>query len=171
MTPTAETWKPVVGYEGVYEVSDKGRVRSLDRAILHKNGMVQRRKGKIIQLARMRSGHFKAALSRDGETTRVYVHRLVVEAFIGDYPEGTETLHVDGNPANNHVSNLRVGDRSENVFDLVKHGNHAQARKTHCAQGHPYSEENTRWIKGKWRECKTCRKEIKARYLARKRAV
>lgn len=166
--PTPERWRHVVGYEGLYEVSDHGRVRSVDRDILHSSGMVQHRRGKMLSLSRMRSGHLKAALSRSGETNRVYVHRLVMAAFVGPCPADMEVRHCNGDPANNHVSNLRYGERSENVLDMVEHGTHVQARKTHCAQGHPYSPENTRPVRGKWRECKTCRREAKARYLARK---
>lgn len=168
--PTNEQWRDIPGWEGLYQVSDLGRVRSLDRPVIHKNGMIQNRQGKLLRFAVMQRGHLRVSLSRDGKTVRKYVHQLVVESFIGAFPEGTETLHADGDPANNHVSNLRAGSRSENVLDMVSHGDHVQARKTHCAQGHPYSPENTRLVKGKWRECKTCRRATKARYLSRQKS-
>lgn len=71
------------------------------------------------------------------------VHRLVMEAFVGPCPEGLEVLHWDDNPANNHLSNLRYGTRSENVKDRVRNGIHHFASRTHCLRGHEFTLENT----------------------------
>lgn len=100
-----ESWKPIVGYP--YEVSDRGRVRSLR---------------KIRALNRHRDGHIQVTLHRDGERKTFYVHTLVLEAFVGPRPEGLQCCHRDGNPKHNWASNLRWGSPSENYGDRRRHG-------------------------------------------------
>ncbi len=170
---TAERWRPVVGYEGLYEVSNLGQVRSLDyvdvRGRLWRGGSRKSRPN-------VRSGHPQIPLRRHGEKGMAYVHRLVLEAFVGPAPEGMEACHNDGNPTNNALSNLRWASRAENNLDRVRHGTHNNTRKTHCPQGHPYDEANTyvNPARGKngFRMCRAC---ISARsrrtYLAKKEAA
>ncbi len=101
-------WLPVVGYETSYEVSSCGQVRSLDRFVNQSHpGSTKKRlwKGKILKqtLASTR-GYLQVNLSFDGETRKVYVHRLVAEAWLS---ERNETVnHKDGNKLNNNVENL-----------------------------------------------------------------
>lgn len=87
-----------------------------------------------------------------------YIHRLVLEAFVGPCPDGMEALHSDGNKTNNNVDNLRWGTPSENNRDIVKHGRHRNARKTHCPSGHALSPKNTPdWYKKRGRRgCLAC---------------
>ena len=152
-----EEWRPVVGWEGLYEVSDQGRVRSSDRTVHCKNGRTRRYKGRVLKLWKNSKGYLQVSLYGKGETKKL-VHRIVLEAFVGDCPEGLETLHIDGNPANNHVGNLKWGTSSENTLDTVNHGTHRQARKTHCLRGHkliPGNLRKSQEAKG-WRECLAC---------------
>jgi hypothetical protein len=72
-----------------------------------------------------------------------YVHQLVMEAFVGPRPEGMEVCHFDGDPANNHLANLRYDTRRANNLDRVRHGTHQMANRTHCPHGHAYTPENT----------------------------
>lgn len=138
-----ETWKPIAGYEGSYEVSDHGRVRSLDRIVTGANGIPMRISGRIRRPGtHIRSGHKQIILRANGELFGRFVHRLVLEAFVGPCPEGMECCHNDGNPANNRLENLRWGTRSENVQDMLMHGTHAATKKTHCPQGHPLKRPN-----------------------------
>ena len=130
-----ETWKPVVGWEELYEVSDQGRVRSVDRTIHYKDGQTRRHKGRVLKPWKNRKGYLQVSLYGEGRTNK-FVHRIVLEAFVGDCPEGLETLHIDGNPANNHVGNLKWGTSSENSLEQVRHGRHHWANKTHCSLGH-----------------------------------
>lgn len=104
-----------------------------------------------------RTGHLRV----DINGTRHYVHQLVAELHIGAGKPGQEVRHLDGNPANNHVSNLAWGTRSENVLDAVRHGTYrnANAEKTHCPQGHEYTALNTYTCPRGKRRCRTCRKE------------
>ena len=104
-----EIWKPVVGHEGAYEVSDLGRVRSLSRCIKRtRNGKCEEvlRKGRVLRPDECHGGHLQVTLS--GRKKRP-VHQLVAEAFLGLKPEGCRVLHRDGNPANNCVYNLYWG--------------------------------------------------------------
>jgi DNA-binding XRE family transcriptional regulator len=115
-----EQWRPVVGYEGRYEVSDLGRVRSLAN---------KRRKSELIlkQATHVKSGHLLVNLTDthlDGRwrQTSHYVHALVLTAFSGACPVGLEGCHNDGDPANNALSNLRWDTREGNQADRVTHG-------------------------------------------------
>lgn len=117
-----EVWKPVVGHEGCYEVSNLGRVRSVNRAVwvdayVDRNGRkraaaTRHYVGKMLRPGPMASGHLSVAI---GKGNSRQVHQLVLEAFVGLCPEGHEVLHLDHNPANNKLSNLKYGTRSENI--------------------------------------------------------
>jgi len=167
---TMETWLPIAGYPD-YEVSDQGRVRSLDRYVKFANGSGRTALGLILKPWK-HMGDYQAVGLRPTKK-RFLIHALVLEAFVGPRPEGMVCCHIDGNPANNHVSNLRWGSYSENNHDLVRHGTHFQARKTHCLQGHEYTDENTRTYTNRgWEErvCTTCERDYSKAYKARKRA-
>lgn len=151
---TEEEWRSVVDYEGLYEVSNLARVRSLDRVDIAGRNI----KGRVMKLRLNRTGYWIVPLFKDGKRKMCTVHRLVAKAFIGPAPEGkTLVLHGDGDSQNSVVSNLRWGDQSENLQDAVRHGTHAETRKTHCPQNHEYTEENTAWYVKGGRQCKTCR--------------
>jgi hypothetical protein len=118
-----EVWKSVVGFEGEYEVSNLGRLRSLPRIRIYLfRGKIARRfyPGKVQKPQQQRSGHLRVKLRRKHGARQV--HRLVLEAFVGPQPNMQETLHCDGNPTNNRIDNLRWGTRAENVADAIRHG-------------------------------------------------
>lgn len=139
-----EEWRPVVGWEGLYEVSSHGRLRNLKFA-------------RIVKGSPNATGHLVTRLWRDGKPTHAQIHRLVCEAFHGPAPEGKPlVLHWDDNPGNNTAMNLRWGDLSDNQRDSVRNGTHVNTKKTHCLEGHPLSEENTYNLSSGRRECKTC---------------
>jgi hypothetical protein len=157
-----EKWIDVVGYEGKYEVSDAGRVRSVPRP---------RAKGGPLAMPPDFHGRAHVTLHKDGKQKVHHVHRLVAEAFFGPLPPGCETRHLDGNPLNNAASNLLYGTRSSNQRDAVEYGSHPSARKTHCPQGHPYDEINTYVDRTGCRHCRTCRSEQMRQYNERQRAL
>ena len=105
-----ETWKAIPGYEGRYEVSDQGRVRSFRRVA----------NGQLLRPGRMPQGHLSVALGRGNSQC---VHKLVLLAFVGPAPDKHECCHNNGNPADNRLENLRWGTRSENNTDAVVHHN------------------------------------------------
>lgn len=133
-----ERWLPVVGWEGIYEVSDHGNVRSLDR----QNAAGRRTKGQPMKTFNDGTDHLQLVLAGRGKPARRFVHRLVLEAFVGPCPEGQEGCHGDGNGLNNHLSNLRWDTRSANKLDEVRHGVHPFARRTHCPRNHPLVAPN-----------------------------
>jgi len=112
-----ETWKPVVGYEGLYEVSDRGNVRSMGRITAGR-----RLRGRTLRPGRWKGGHLFVVLWKDGQARNRAVHSLVAEAFLGPRPEGHEVCHTDGDSTNNRPENLRYDTRKGNVADMVKHG-------------------------------------------------
>lgn len=126
-----EVWKSIPGYEGIYEVSDLGRVRSLDRIVEHLGGE-RRVEGRIRKLTANSDGYLGVNLCKDGSTRRKRVHRIVLEAFVGPPEDGQECCHNNGDPADNRLENLRWGTAVENAKDKRKHGSMYQLNKTHC---------------------------------------
>jgi len=116
-----EEWRPVVGYEGLYEVSSHGRVRTL-------GGGKARTHGRILRATSGTTGYLRVALSAANVARTRKVHRLVAEAFLGAPPPRAYVLHHDGNPQNNRVENLRYGDARQNLADAIRHGAWEPAR-------------------------------------------
>ena len=160
---TKEVWKPVKGYEGSYEVSDLGNVRSLDREVEKSNGQVYRCRGKELAKIPEVGGYLRVGLYIKGKISKLLIHRLVLEAFVGECPEGMETRHLDGDPTNNRLSNLVWGTSQENTWDIVAMGNHRCARQTHCSRQHPLKGSNLHKHKRR-RICKACRQAYLALY-------
>ena len=147
-------WAPIPGYEGLYEVSSAGEVRSLDRVQQYAT-YTRTLKGKLLK-PRANKKHYKVMLSdRNFQRKDLLVHRLVLLAFIGPAPQGTEACHRDDNGKNNNLDNLYWGTRSDNVRDQVKNTLHYNAGKDHCGRGHPYSGKNL-MKNGKRRQCVIC---------------
>ena len=137
-----EIWKDVPGYEGQYQVSDQGRVRSLDRTIsqMSRYGTLYLKdiKGVMLRPGRMPAGHMSVSLGRNNSQC---VHKLVLLAFVGPAPEGHECLHGNGDPSDNHIENLRWGTRGDNIRDAIRHGTWmTPARKAALDKGRA-----TRW--------------------------
>lgn len=143
MTPTREEWQPVVGYEGAYEVSDHGRVRSVDRVIIDSRGRRQPWTGRVRKLRKNRLGRWTVGL-RDEQRKwhNLQVAPLVLAAFVGPRPSGLECCHNNGISTDDRLVNLRWDTRSSNMLDKVKHGTHHNAIKTHCLRGHPLASHN-----------------------------
>lgn len=114
-----EIWKSVVGYEGQYEVSSLGNVRSLDRYVKTKNGDSKRFvKGVLMKPQKVGVGYYQVKIA--GKTR--YVQQLVAESFLGFNKDSKyEVHHIDYNKANNSVENLMVVSRSYNVSDSFRH--------------------------------------------------
>lgn len=150
-----ESWLPVPGYEGLYEVSELGAVRSMRRTIASPR-CVRRYAGVLLRPSTSPSGYLRVRLSRDGVSKSRTIHSLVLEAFVGPRPEGMVACHRDDDKANNSRVNLRWDTASANAVDRVRNGHDGQATKTHCKRGHEYTAENTYRSK-KGRDCRKCR--------------
>lgn len=120
-----EKWKPIPNFEGFYEASSLGRIRSVDRWCNHsryKNGL-QHRQGRLISPGRSsKYGHLKVKLCSNGKCVSRHVHQLILETFVGPKPAGNEVRHLNGIADDNRLENLAYGTRQENADDAKKHG-------------------------------------------------
>lgn len=127
MDQSIERWLPVVGWEGLYEVSDQGRVRSLDR-------VAPAVKGKILKPASHHSGYKHVILRNCGRNATCNIHVLVLTAFAGPRPDGAHCAHGDGDRSNNVASNLRWATAEENAADRDAHGTTVRGGRHHKAR-------------------------------------
>ncbi len=110
-----EEWRPIKGYEGLYEVSNMGRVRSLDRVVKDRWGNNRIREGKIMSLNKKKHGYFHVNLYDKNSIRKTYaVHRLVAMTFIPNPNNLPQINHKDENPGNNSVGNLEWCDSKYN---------------------------------------------------------
>lgn len=178
MVIASERWAPVPGFEGRYEASDMGRVRSLDRIIETRNGSrwkpgepgvpgIRRLKGRVLKPGRLGSAHLHVVLEGGVDRT---VHSLVLDSFVGPCPPGMMARHLNDDPSDNRLENLCWGTRSENSHDAVANGHHWQVNKTHCARGHEFSGDNL-IVTDRRRACRECANRRNRGYTARKRAL
>jgi hypothetical protein len=143
-----DRWLPVVGFEGYYEVSDRGHVRSVGRTVTRRNGSPIPVRSRVLKPFRM-GGHLAILLERHPVRRRARVSNLVLEAFVRPRRDNTAARHKDGDIDNNALSNLSWGSLK---------GRNASAKKTHCPEGHEYTLANTYVIPSTGgRMCRTCR--------------
>jgi hypothetical protein len=130
-----ELWLPVVGYEGLYEVSDCGRVRSLPHTVWHtKNrygvGSLMRKPGKLLRQSRCGMyGYLGVALHKDYKQKTLLTHKLVADAFLGPRPEGLVVMHGEAGKQCNVLANLSYGTYSQNSRDRVRDGTHDRGER------------------------------------------
>ncbi len=142
---TDERWRAVPNYEGLYEVSSAGTVRSVDRVVHYESGRVVRWTGRTLVQTMRPDGHVQVTLAHPLRGHRQSkVHAIVASAFLGPRIDGDVIRHLDGLSTNNTVENLAYGSQSENAFDSVRHGTHPQSRKAHCPRGHRLCDPNLR---------------------------
>lgn len=133
-----ERWLLIPGHDG-YEVSNLGRVRSLDRWVVGARGRDQRKRGRLLKLGLNKSGYFRTQLAYQ---KKFLVHHLVLLAFVGPRMNGLHGLHNNGNPQDNRSVNLRWGTPEDNMADKVLHGTNHELNKTHCPRNHPLTGDN-----------------------------
>jgi hypothetical protein len=169
-TAVTEQWLPVVGFENYYEVSDLGRVRSLDRVVRRGNGLWHHH-GVILkaiwQGSRPARRRLIVNLSVNNVMYSRLVHLLVLEAFVSIRPVGSQGCHNSGDPSDNRVSNLRWDTPSANARDAIQHGTHTSASKSECINGHLLRAPNLRPYKT--RVCLACGRARANQKYARKR--
>lgn len=133
-----ERWKPIRGYEKLYEVSDHGRVRSFDRFVEFQqiqNGkicaMSRIQRGRLLKPVELPLGYQQVTLYlADKSRKRDLVHRLVADAFVSGRSElKSKVLHKDDTPSNNHYRNLKWGTSKHNSEDMVNKGRSARGEK------------------------------------------
>lgn len=143
-----------------YEVSDQGRVRSLDKH----DGRGRFWPGRILsqspsgQMGYMMVGLHSGGVKHGGVKRLRTVHLIVLESFVGPRPAGMWGRHCDGNHLNNSRTNLEWATPRRNALDTLEHGHHHDANKTHCPRNHPLEEPNlvpSQWRRGV-RSCWAC---------------
>lgn len=141
-------WRAIPGYEGKYEASSDGRIRSLDRVIV-----VHRRSGSYLRPWRGRTlktdiddkGYERLGLyGADGTAAHIHVHILVALAFLGPRPAGMQVCHNDGVSLNNRLQNLRYDTPKGNVADTYIHGTVCRGERSGMAK---LDEGAVRWIR------------------------
>ncbi|WP_204236170.1 NUMOD4 motif-containing HNH endonuclease [Mammaliicoccus sciuri] len=123
-----EIWKAIPGYEGHYEVSDLGRVRSVDKEVDNGKGRYFK-KGRVLKQSISNKGRPVVSLCKNRKKYTKHTHSLVALAFIGERPEGYDVCHIDGNVLNNKLSNIRFDTRSQNQIDIYRYGNKSSSGK------------------------------------------
>lgn len=116
-----EIWKVVIGYEGFYEVSSIGKIRSKDRYVNATNGSTQLKKGIILKSPIDKYGYHKIKLSKYGKVKDFTVHRLVALNFVKNIFNKPQVNHKDGNKLNNKVDNLEWMTISEQSIHAYKY--------------------------------------------------
>lgn len=176
-----EEWRIIPGYEGYYEASSCGRIRSIDRTVTNSLGRHSRIRGQILRpfLRSKRVRYPTVRLYRDGVSRKRSVHSLVLLAFVGPPPAGLEIRHLNGNSTDSRLANLVYGTHAENMLDAAEHGTMRRSggiprrivRKIRpqsdlCPKGHRYQS-----IRAPGAECRTCATERMRRWRAARRSV
>lgn len=134
-----EIWKDIPSLEGYYQVSNFGRVRSLDRYVNNSRGGKRFIKGKLKKTPPSARGYIRLNLYKKGKVYRFSLHRLVYSLFIGKLIEGLFIDHIDGNPSNNNLSNLRQVTPSQSSF------NTRPIKGTSKYKGVSYKSDRNKW--------------------------
>ena len=127
---TDETWKPVEGFNGRYEVSDLGRVRSYDAARFMEAVLAGHEPPKMIRALHTASNGYKTiSFTIGGVTKTVHIHVLVCLTFLGPRPDGYHAGHRNGDKEDNRLANLRWVTPAENNADKLLHGTHGRGAR------------------------------------------
>jgi hypothetical protein len=114
-----EIWKDIVGYENIYQCSSFGNIKSICRVTIDKNGFEKKIKNRILKPLSQKSGHLHVALCKNGKVKTCLIHRIIGSSFLEKNNEDESQIrHLDGNPKNNNVKNLKWGTRSDNSCDM-----------------------------------------------------
>lgn len=116
-----QSWKDIKGFEGVYQISNSGIVRSLDRYLPYKQG-TKFNKGSVRLQAKNNCGYLRVGLSKNKKQKHFIVHRLVAQAFIPNPNNLPQVNHIDGDKTNNHVNNLEWSSGQYNIDHSIATG-------------------------------------------------
>jgi len=166
-----EKWLPVKGYEGLYEVSSHGRVKSLERTVIKHSKFGEQFayivKEKILKQSINRVGYFAVSLHNNKMKT-IVVHKLVCEAFIGECQKGYEICHRDSNKLNNCLENLRYDTSLNNKQDMKLNETWPSREKSHY---HKLTESEVQEIYSLLKNTSIHRKEIGEMYSVHKDTI
>ena len=156
----AEIWKDVVGYEGLYQVSDKGQIKSLKRYRNNGNGKYLQ-KEKILKSYIGKNGYCIVDLYKNGKRKKCLLHRLVAEAFIYNPQNKPCINHIDCHKTNNNINNLEWCTYKENMQEAVKN------KLVHTWCGTKFREKHPNYkFRGKWKTQKrVCQYDLSNNYI------
>lgn len=120
---THEEWRDIPGYEGLYQASNLGRIRSLDREIVDRFGTARKIRGRVMRQEMGTAGYLIIRLTKDGKRKHVLVHRLIAMAFLPDDDWSLQVDHINGIRHDNRVNNLRFATPQENTDNKMRLGN------------------------------------------------
>lgn len=140
-----EVWKDIKDFEGLYVVSNTGKVKSMERFVMN-NGGLQHRHERILKSNITKFGYKTVILCKEGKTYPKSVHRLVAEAFIPNPDNKPNVDHIDTNPSNNNVDNLRWVTQQENARNSLTRKHISNSKKGHAYWGRPLTEEERKKI-------------------------
>jgi len=149
-----EIWKPILGFDGIYEVSSKGRVKSMRRVFYRSNGLIMTIRGRYLKLGLGKNGYYIVGLRCPGERKTINVHRLVAQAFLNHIPDGTNRLVVD------HINNIKTDNRIENLQVITNRANiikNPRAGSTSKYVGVYWDKDAKKWGATIYIDGKNCR--------------
>lgn len=165
---TPEEWRDINGYEGLYQVSNLGRVKSLPKEWVSGTGGVRKHNGKILKLNIDKLGYSRVLLYKNGTRKQCTVHQLVAIAFLRHKPCGYELVidHIDDDPKNNRVDNLQIVTQRFNVCKT-------QGKYSSKYKGVHWSSDRNKWraaihINGKQKHLGVFTCELSAHYAYQK---
>ncbi|MFA4052641.1 NUMOD4 domain-containing protein [Mycobacteroides chelonae] len=140
-----ERWRPIPNHTH-YWASNQGRIWSA-------------RAGRVLKPDTSHRKYQRYCVARqDGKRVRLCAHQMVAAAWLGAKPEGMFVLHSNDIHDDNSPGNLYYGTYSDNQFDAVANNRHYEARRTHCQNGHEFTDVNTR-MDGRKRRCRACSRQ------------
>jgi hypothetical protein len=164
LLPKLEVWKDIQDYEGVYQVSNFGNVKSLDRIVNKPNGVSYMRKGKLCKQSKSNLGYMTVGFTVNNVKVNKYVHRLVAESFITNINNYPQVNHIDCNKTNNRMYNLEWCTNSQNHIHASKNG----LNKLHLHRVVYSGEKNGRSLLTKEQVLEIKQKYIPYKYSAKK---
>lgn len=150
MSKEIEEWRPIQGYEGLYEVSDWGRVKRLEKSYVERNNRkaVHILEEKILKLAKFKKGYLYITLTKNGERKTKAIHRLVAETFLPNPNNYNVIHHINHNPQNNILENLEWMKKEDH--DKIHSEKKSESYKgKHNSPSTEFKKGMTPWIKGK----------------------
>lgn len=151
-----ERWKPIEGYEGLYEISSLGRIKCIPHKVPTKFGAMRTTPAMIKGVRPVAGRGVKyciVSLSKHGIKKTFYVHRLVLQTFVGAAPPGTECCHNNGNPTDNRLENLRWDTKAANGADRERHGRGFKGARNPNARLTPKDVEIIRYLSSERGAC------------------
>ena len=129
-----EVWKDIPEYEGCYQASTMGRIRSVDRKVVFKDGRTKILDGQILKPTNYKDRDLRTNLNKNGNKKQYTVHRLIMLTFKGERPEGMDICHTNGDFKDNRLKNLRYDTSSQNSIDMYRYGSKSGGGKLFVGQ-------------------------------------